>query len=157
MRSQTLIALIVALGGCFMVASYLDRVADKNHQRDRDTLVSAVDDLWLQALHVGADPDRWPDVVFLSDFGTPLARTRCSRPRPEIQFNDDLLQRYRWHLHNMTVAHEMAHIMVCLDGKADEWRDHHGEHWENWVRLLVPRDVADDIIADQHIADQEEP
>ena len=136
-------ALVTALRSC------VDEADERTALQDQNAFVSAVDDLWFQALHLGADQERWPEVVFAENLVDVLARTRCERPRPIIEINARLLSQYRWYYQNLTVPHEMAHVMVCLAGSPDDWRDHHGDAWAGWVRLLVPRERAEEVLAEQ--------
>lgn len=111
----------------------------------RDRLTSAVDDLWLQAVYLGADRNRYPEVSFAPTEPGILAKTRCTRPRPVITFASNIAGAEQDMLY-AAIPHEMAHVMVCLDGDPNEWKDQHGTAWQGWLQRLVPREQAEDII-----------
>lgn len=147
-RSGTLLALVAVVGGV-LLAKVMGAGAREREARLQADVVAAVDDLWLQALDLGADRNRWPEVVFETWPENDLARTRCERPRPVIAVNARLLGAYDWYFREYGVPHELAHVMVCLDGSPDDWRAQHGDAWADWVRRLVPRDRAEEILAEQ--------
>jgi hypothetical protein len=119
-------------------------------EQERNALISAVDDSWLKALHVGADPKRWPAVRFEA-IGEDLALTKCSGERPAIVFNSELLKKYRWYYHRLTVPHEMAHVLGCSDSRG---LAPHGPEWEVLVKLIADREIADEVIAEQLAAEE---
>jgi hypothetical protein len=78
-----------------------------------------------------------------------FAQTRCERPRPVIEFDAALTADHPWYAQNLAVPHEMAHVLVCLDGDPTAWADEHGEAWQAAVRSLLPRDEAEMVLAEQ--------
>jgi hypothetical protein len=143
------IGFAVTLGVVIGLAGALKRGAAAAEDRERNAFISAVDDLWLQALKDGANRHRWPDIQFAEDLGADLARTRCRPTRPIIDVNLKHLVEYSWAYRELVAPHELAHVMVCLDGDPTAWSDGHGEAWQNWVRRLVPADRAEEVLAEQ--------
>ncbi len=140
---------LIAVVAVVLLAKTINDVNRESSARLQAGVVAAVDDLWLQALELGADGNRWPEVVFETWPEQDLARTRCERPRPVIAVNARLLGAYDWYFREYGVPHELAHVMVCLDGSPDDRRVAHGDAWADWVIRLVPRDRADEILAEQ--------
>jgi hypothetical protein len=155
MKPAEALAIPVAIG-CLVFAFFLlgsrEERANQLTKAQRDGLTSAVDDLWLQALELGAARDRWPKVQFVA-LDKAIGQTRCTRPNPIIEFDaEQLVDRYDL-MHDLTVGHEMAHVMTCVEGDLDEMK-RHGAAWAGWVARLVPRDVAQRILEEQHTLDE---
>lgn len=127
---------------------YAGTAAALRAELERQALVNAVDDLWLQAVNLGKNRRRYPIIYFSDSLGDALAMTVCARPNPEITFNEPLIRQYRWYMHNLTVPHEMGHVLVCLED-GPKPLDPHGQEWADAVRVLVAHDEAEDIIAEQ--------
>lgn len=151
---KALIGLVGAALVGAMLYTHIQASAEQHAAANRNMLINAVDDLWLQAAERGANPNRWPEVEFVDDLdANKLAITRCSYPQPTIVFNEPLIAKRRWTFEHWTVPHEMAHVLVCLDGNAQHWAEQHGEGWQEKVRLLLPHDEAEDILAEQAVVD----
>lgn len=113
----------------------------------RNRVISSVDDIWQQALYLGVNPNRFPRVTFEPLGDDRIAVTRCDT-QPVLAFNAAYVdgRRDEWVLLTFAVPHELAHALVCIDGDVTGWREQHGAAWADWVRRLVPREQADDII-----------
>lgn len=140
-------ALLFPLVAILALVALSDDDASSDETVLRNRAISAVDDAWLRATHAGADPDLWPEVRFADSLGSRIAETRCSYPRATITFSLEHLERF-WPIVEAVVApHEIAHVLVCLDGADSVLDNPHGEEWASWVRRLVPRDQAEEIIS----------
>jgi hypothetical protein len=130
----------------FAIAAYGRHVEETRAEAER-ALTVAVDDLWLQALDLGVDPNRWPEVRFEPLDAGRMAETHCGR-RPAIVFNTAKLEQ-RWYLTELAVPHELAHVLVCLDGGVTWGAEPHGPAWERRVRDLLPHERAEEVLAEE--------
>ena len=84
---------------------------------------------------------RLPGIIFLPvlvvDNNTGAAGTSsgCSSWRYQIRLNEILFYRNYSEYMRMVIAHEVAHIAVCLEYRT-EGEDVHGEYWESIMRKL---------------------